>query len=736
MLSIDVVSGVATVQVGSSGVKMTEGLARIIGVEVQMLKNARVRICAALVLVAGVGLLAAQGQQQEVPQGPTFKAQVEYVEVDAVVTDQQGNFVRNLKRDDFQVFEDGKAQTISTFLVVDIPVERYERPLFAAQPIEPDVQSNEHPFDGRVYVLILDDLHVDATRTQRVRQYARQFVERNLGANDLMAVISTGGRSADSQDFTSNKRLLLASVDKFMGRKLASPTLAKNEQYFRQVEVDPSARVNDPLDMERAHNATNMLSTLRQVAEWLGGIHGRRKSMLLISEGIDYDLNDVIRSFDSTPSSASSIMSDIRDTVTMTARSNVSIYAVDSRGLATLGDDTIGVSSFADQNDPSAGIGLNSLNYELQLSQDSLRWLSDESGGFAAVNRNDTSNVFDRIVRDNSSCYVLAYYPPTNKADGKFHRVEVKVNRPGLTVRSRKGYALPKGKQAPKQAKTGGMAPEVYEAMNSPLQLSGLTMRIFAAPFKGPQPNASVVIGIEMSGADLSLGPNSKVDISFMAVDNKSKIFGARNDSLTLNLRPESKARVEQSGVRVLNRIELPVGRYQLRAAARDSEKNVVGSVIYDLEVPDFYKQPISLSGVALTSLAGAAMMTARPDEQLKTVLPAPPVGLRTFPQNDELALFAEIYDNSGKTPHKVDIVTSVLTDEGKVVYKTEDQRDSSELAGAKGGYGYSTRVPLSEIPPGLYVLNLEARSRLGKDTAAMRQVQFRVVSPVRGQQQ
>jgi len=272
--------------------------------------------------------------------------------------------------------------------------------------------------------------------------------------------------------------------------------------------------------------------------------------------------------------------------------------------------------------------------------------------------------------------------------------------------------------------------------MNSPLQLSGLAMRIFAAPFKGPQPNASVVVGIEMSGRDLSLGPNSKVDISFLAVDNKSKTFGARNDSLTLNLRPESKARVEQSGVRVLNRIELPVGRYQLRAAARDGEKNVIGSVIYDLEVPDFYKSQFSLSGVVLTSLAGATMMTAKPDDQLKTVLPAPPVGLRTFPQNDEIALFAEIYDNSGKTAHKVDIVTSVLTDEGKVVYKTEDQRDSSELSGAKGGYGYTTRVPLSEIPPGLYVLNLEARSRLGKDIASTRQVQFRVVSPVRGPQQ
>jgi hypothetical protein len=279
------------------------------------------------------------------------------------------------------------------------------------------------------------------------------------------------------------------------------------------------------------------------------------------------------------------------------------------------------------------------------------------------------------------------------------------------------------------------MAPELYEAINSPLQVSGLTMRVFAAPFKGPQPNASVVVGIELSGRDLSLGANSKVDISFLAVDNKDKVYGAHNDSLTLNLRPETKARVEQSGVRVLNRVDLPVGRYQLRIAARDPGKSVVGSVIYDLEVPDFYKQPISISGITMTSLAGAAMMTAKPDDQLKAVLPAPPIALRTFQQNDEIALFAEIYDNSGKAPHKVDIVTSVLSDAGNPVFKTDDQRDSSELQGAKGGYGYTARVPLSDIPPGNYVLNIEARSRLGNDVVATRQVQFHVIPPVRGPQ-
>lgn len=705
-----------------------------------MLKNVRVRIAAAFVLLSGAGLMAGQGQpsSQEPPAAPTptFKAVVEYVEVDAVVTDQQGTFVRNLKKEDFQVFEDGKPQSISTFSVVDIPIERAERPLFASRPIEPDVQSNERPFDGRVYVMILDDLHVDALRSQQVKRSARQFIERNLGANDLMAVIFTGGRAADAQEFTSNKRLLLNAVDKFMGRKLQSVTLSRNQQYFRQLDgPDAGARVDDPDDMQRGHNATSMLSTLRQVAEWFGGVRGRRKTMLLFSEGIDYDLSDIIRTFDAPPSRASSITMDIRETIAMTARSNVSIYAIDPRGLATLGDEGIGVSSFADQNDASAGIGLASLNNELRLSQDSLRQLAEDSGGIAAVNRNDPTAVFDRIVRDNSSYYVLAYYPPTTKADGRFHKIEVRVNRPGLTVRSRRGYATPKGKPQTKSTRAGGMPPEMFEAMNSPLQVSGLTMRMFAAPFKGQQPNASVVVGIELNGRDLSLGSNSKVDISMMAVDNKGKVFGARNDGLTLNLRPESKARVEQTGVRVISRIDLPVGRYQLHAAARDGEKNLVGSVIYDLEVPDFYKLPISMSGVTLTSMAGSALMTAKPDEQLKTVLPAPPIAMRTFAQNDELAIFTEIYDNSGKAPHKVDIVTSVLTDEGKPVFKVEDVRDSSELGGAKGGYGYTGRVPLSDLPPGLYVLNVEAKSRLGNDNITTRQVQFRVVPASRGAQ-
>src|SRR5207249_97458 len=195
------------------------------------------------------------------PQTPTFKTQVEYVEVDATVTDQQGTFVRNLKKEDFQVLEDGKVQTISTFTLVDIPIERYERPLFAAQPIEPDVRSNEQPFDGRVYVMIIDDLHTDFAKTQRVKAAARQFIEQRLGANDLMAVLHTFGPADASQEFTNSKRLLLTAVDRTSGQKLESATVGKTNDYYRQRQAFPDDRItpNDPNDQERAFNAQSTL---------------------------------------------------------------------------------------------------------------------------------------------------------------------------------------------------------------------------------------------------------------------------------------------------------------------------------------------------------------------------------------------------------------------------------------------------------------------------------------------
>jgi hypothetical protein len=256
-------------------------------------------------------------------------------------------------------------------------------------------------------------------------------------------------------------------------------------------------------------------------------------------------------------------------------------------------------------------------------------------------------------------------------------------------------------------------------------------MRVFAAPFKGAAPNASVLLGVEMSGRDLQLSSTDKIALSYIAIDSNGKIKGGSTDALTMAaLKPETKTRIEQTGLRILNRMDLPPGRYQVRVAAHDSAGGNVGSVLYDLDVPDFQKAPFSISGLVLTSASAAALPTARPDEQLKAVLPMPPVAVRTFPANDEIRLFAEVYDNAGATPHKVDITTTVTTDEGKVMLKNEDTRDSSDLGGQRGGYGYTTTIPLKDLPPAKYVLKVSAKSRLGNTPASEREVRFEVAPP------
>jgi len=153
--------------------------------------------------------------------------------------------------------------------------------------------------------------------------------------------------------------------------------------------------------------------------------------------------------------------------------------------------------------------------------------------------------------------------------------------------------------------------------------------------------------------------------------------------------------------------------------------------VLVDLDVPDYAKAPFGISGVVMTSAATSGMPTAKADEQLKAVLPGSPVASRAFPQNDELAVFAEVYDNAGNSPHKVDITTTVTTDEGRVLFKDEEPRDSADLGGKSGGYGYSVRVPLKEIAPGNYVLTVSAKSRLKDVPVAERRLRLVVTAPL-----
>ncbi len=687
-----------------------------------------------------------QPAQAPPPEQPplTFRVEANFIEVDAYVADVMGNPVTGLGAADFQLLEDGKPQKVSAFSQVNIPIARAERPLFSPSAIEADVQTNVD-VDGRVYLFVLDDLHVDATRAFRVKNALHRFFERNFGINDVAAVVFTSGRAADSQDFTSSARLLLAAVDKFAGRKLRSATLERLDEYnrlstggFRQ-QGDP---VNDPMALERGHDARNAMLSLQKLAEFMGGLHGRRKTMVLVSEGIDIDIYNLLNN----NSPGSDIIDATRNAVAAATRGNVSIYAIDPRGLTTPGGELIETSGVA-ADEPGLGLGVTSSLDELRLSQDSLRTLADETGGFAVVNQNDFNDAFDRIVRDSSTYYVLGYYPANDKRDGKFRRIEVRLARPGLTVRARRGYVALRGRAAAPAAKASSDPLEVAlkAAVESPLAVSGMPMRIFAAPYKGAPPNAAVAVAVELGVGSFTFAQqngtfNDKLTVVMTAVDTDAKVRANEKSVIDLTFKPDTFARAQARGFRVTSAMNLPPGRYQLHVSAADSG-GIAGSVIRDLEVPDFYKQPLAMSGLTLASAVGNQTPTARvKDDPVGLLLMQPPTTSREFTRDDQITLFAEVYENQQNLPpHKVDIATDVRADGGRVVFSSSEERSSTELqglpaeagrakAGGRGGFGYTVQIPLKDFAPGLYVVHVEGKSRGLKDGAGVaRDIQIRV---------
>ena len=695
------------------------------------------------VMLAGQQAPPLVSPPQPDPQMPpiTFRSEVNYVEVDAVVRDAQGNFVRDLRLSDFQVLEDGVPQTVSAFSLVDMPVTLSERALFLPSDIEPDVRSNASGPDGRLYVILLDDINTAPMRTNRVRAAAKQFIERNLGANDLAAVVQTSGRSDGAQDFTNSRKLLTRAVDKFMGQKLRSATLNKIDNYNFTRGSGVGTSIMDPEQAERLHKAEGVLMTLGSLADWLAGIHGRRKAVVFFSEGIDYNIWDTVGPSGTLAPSADSmrrgdgmiLINRAQDAIAAATRANVNIYAIDPRGLSLAGEDAIEMTGLPVEADV-LGLGIYALQEELRDQQQSLRTLSEETGGFASVSSNDFAGAFRRIVDENSSYYVLGYYATNEKRDGRFRRIDVRLSRPGLSVNARKGYAAPRGK-APVEKNveaSAGTSKELREALNSPLQESGLKMAVFAAPLRGPSSKAAVVIVTQFMGKDLAFTEKdgkfaNVLEMSYVALDRQGKMAAGNRESIDMSLKPETHKRVVQAGFRIQARLELPPGAYQLRVAARD-RGGKTGSVHYDLVVPDFTKEPLSVSGIVLSSEAAGVVPTAGAIPDIGNALPGPPTTSRVFAASDDLAVLAEIYDNQGAQAHSVDI-TATMKAEGRVqVFANSERRSSKELGGARGGYGYTARIPLKDLAPGLYVLTIEAKSSLGGTAPAARDVQIRIV--------
>ncbi len=653
-----------------------------------------------------------------------------------------GILVSNLTRADFEILENGKPQTISVFTPVSIPFREPERTLIEGRPLKFDVANNEGVRDGRVYVIVLDDFHTGAQRSAQVKRAARQFIEKHVAADDQVAIIHASGRNNASQEFTSNKDLLLSAVDKFIGLKIRSATLERLSDYRNRVEFlnamrstgDEGAardRALDMLDPERAFNARSAMDTLRNVSRLLETINGSRKSVLFFSEGIDYDITDIMGT-NTGARFASDVLYSMRDAIGAATRSNVAYYTIDPRGLVGMSDDEMDMQ--APPQDVTLGLNPWNVRDEQRLAQMSLMSLAEETGGAYSVNSNDFERIYDRIVRDNSSYYLLGYYPTDDRRNGSVRRIQVKVNRKDVKVFARKAYQAPKDKEERRVTESAaGTSPEVRTALNSALPTPGLTLSVQAAPFKGVDKKASVAVTVQVEGDRLALKENGDtytngLEISMMAMDLTGKVPDGDRANLDLKLRKQTRDLMAQAGIRSVATLDLPPGRYQLRVAAREANNGTLGSVFTDLEVPDF-SEPFSMSGILLSSSGAALTPTPRMDEELKKLLPAPPTTTRGFATIESIFGYVDVYD-SLQPAHGVDITTSVTRVDGTKVFSSTEARKSSEFGGGKGGgYGAQFEIPLKDFTPGLYVLKVEAKPTLSKP-AVFRELTFAVYGP------
>jgi VWFA-related protein len=686
-------------------------------------------------------LLFAVGGHAQAPRTssqstPTFKTDVNLVEVHAVVTDERGEFVRDLSRDDFEIYESGQRQHPTVFQLVDLPTVEPGRAAAIHSSIEPDVRASAPRFDGRLYVLVLDDLHTSALRSQLVKRAARQFIERHLADGDLAAIVHTSGRSDAGQELTPSRRLLLSAVDKFHGQKLPSITGERLAVHLNDRDLERAAassdadggsssspatpRADDPRDSERAMNAQRTMGAIRNVAKWMSNVPGRRKALVLFSEGIEYDIYDVFNN-----RGASSIMADARDAIGAAQRANVTIFAVDPRGLTQLGDEAITIQSLSDNPNVDYGTTRGFAN-ELLMAQESLISLAQETGGHAIVRTNDIAGGLSRIERDTSRYYILGYVADPSRAPGKFRNIEVKVRKPGLKVRARRGYVPADLKAAENDSGVkAGTSPALTAALSNPVPVGALPVRVWAAPFKGTGKLASVALAVEIDGAALTYQQKEDrfledLELSVVAADHDGKIRGSDRQTMNLKLKPETHRILSSGGgVRMLSRLELPPARYQLRVGVHASNGGAVSTVPIDLEVPDYSKPLLAMSGLAISSSAARMLMTPRPDQKLKEALPLPPVATRTFAKDEVIAAFAEIYDRTTPTPHDINVKTTVLPKGGLLPVFTASDVLKLEASGAMRTRGYKAEIPASQLAPGEYVLRMEATSTDGKHSAS-----------------
>jgi VWFA-related protein len=616
-------------------------------------------VAASLVAAAlGSSLLA-----QQVP--PTFRATTEAIVLDVSVLDRNRQPVRGLTAADFTVLEDGQPQAIRTFKTIDLGDTGASEPVWLREH-PADVRRSDEFRDHRVVVIVLDAstpmATADAIRTRQVAEMAIGQLE----PGDLAAVVHTMNKPA-GQDFTTDRALLRASVKRFSGSILFPSTSGAPGRPF------------STYDQQAATLYRVTLSTLSGVAKNLTALPGQRKALIFISVGLPLDPSLIAEQtfgLNVAGGQNADMYRDLFEIVEAAQRSNISIYGIDPGGLRI---------------DPGP------------LNRDFLKTISEDTGGFPVLNANDPTRQIAQIYEENRHYYLLGYQPSNSRIEGRFRKIEVRVNRSDVTVRTRNGYFEPR--KAKSSSPAAAAAPAVTSALQGVLPMADLPLQMTAASFagsSGKRADVAIVVDATESVPPGSAATTSDVEVAAHAYDTGWRLRASERFTLRIGFQSDAGKSIRYA---LMSRLRLEPGRYQLRVAVQSSLAGRRGSVYYDLTVPDFTKPELSSSAVVLD--VRPAVVSA-PTGALATLLPFDPTAQRAFGSGEQVTALLRIYQRGRKDALPVRITARVLDRQGSTVWSHAEDIGRQRFA-AGGEADYRVELPVSTLAPGQYLLEIAA---------------------------
>jgi VWFA-related protein len=634
-----------------------------------------------------------------------FRGGINYVRVDVIVTDKNGNPAGDLQASDFDVAEDGKPQKIDTFKLIKLDGGTADSVKEPPKEIRNDYDEEAEAArdDVRLFAIFLDDYHVRRGASMSVRGQLARFIDTQIGPSDMVGVMypleATG-----SVRMTRNHSAVSRGLQGFLGRKFEYEPKNQFEEKYAHYPTEIVEKVRNQVS----------LSALKALIIHMGSLKEGRKSLILVSEGYTNIIPPQMRSADAQQpgsgnpaagnpfagvndlnedraawSAGLDMDSDLREIYDTANRNNVAIYAVDPRGLPGF------------EFDINENIGFQTDSKYLTSTMDTLRTLAENTDGRAIVNRNDIATGMKQITRDSSAYYLIGYNSAQAPTDGKFHEIKVKVKRPGLQVRARKGYwALNREEVARATAPAKPAPPKPVETAiaNAVIRPSRASvMRSWIGMSRGDNGKTRVTFVWEplpKSPGDRPREEPARVSLMAIAPDGSPSFRGKVPDAAVASAAP-STAAGGAAASRGPSRVtfDVPPGKLQLRISVEGAAAQVLDSETREITVPD-----LTSAQAILGTPSVLRARTAREFQQLRGDADAVPIAAREFNRIEHLLVRVPTYGPAGTTP---ELSVHLLNRAGAAM--NELKAEPSPKPGEQ-----QIDLPLAALPPGEYVLEIK----------------------------